>query len=139
APPRGVYTFSLSNAEPEGLYFNQQRLGAFEIGVLRPGQEFFVSRPAGLRSLVVYADAALVERRCEALHGVRATAFFRSTNVRARQAAMAACIGQFEQVATRVAAGNVPAKDADDGVRLSEELVDEVLGAIDPPDVLSGW
>lgn len=139
APPRGAYTFSLSNAESGGLYFNQQRLGAGEIGVLRPGQEFFVSRPAGLRSLVVYADAGLVERRCAALHGVGVAAFLRSSTVRARQSAMAACIGQFAQVARRAAAGDMPAQDAEDCVRLSEELMDGVLGAFAPPDGHFGW
>jgi AraC family ethanolamine operon transcriptional activator len=131
-----VYTFSLSSSEPEGLYFNQQPLRASAIGVLRPGQEFFVRRPAGLRSLVVYADAGLVERRCEALHGVGVGAFLRSATVPARQSAIASCIGQFAQVGRRAAAGDVP---ADDCARLSEDLVDAVLGAIEPSDGHFGW
>ena len=69
APPQGKYTFSIPLSHPEGVRFNQQALSDSEIAVVRPGEEFYVNRPAGFRALVVYATADLVERRCMALRG----------------------------------------------------------------------
>jgi AraC family ethanolamine operon transcriptional activator len=140
APPGGVYTFSLSDSAPNGLYFNQQLLGADEVAVVCPGNEFFVNRPAGTRSLGVYADAGLVDRRCKALHGVSAQAYFRhGTKVRADRAAVAECIRQFSQISRRAAADRLAMQDEDDAARLREQLVDSVLGAIGPPERLRGW
>jgi AraC-like DNA-binding protein len=140
APPPGVYTFSLSDAVPPGLYFNQQPLGEGEIAVLHPGDEFFASRPAGMRSLVVYADASLVERRCAALHGVSARAFFRGGSiVRADKAAVAACTRQYGGIARRAVAGRVQSKDPGRLTRLCERLVDAVLEATEPTVRLCGW
>jgi AraC family ethanolamine operon transcriptional activator len=140
APPRGAYTFSLSDAVPEGVYFNQQPLGGSDIAVLRPGDEFFASRPARMSSLVVYADAGLVERRCEEVHSISAHAFLRGgSNIRADRAAVAACTRQFAQIAKRAVAGKLRIRDANRAMLLSEQLVDAVLETIEPPAQPRGW
>jgi AraC family ethanolamine operon transcriptional activator len=136
-PPRGMYTFSFPLSDPEGLYFNQQPIQAGDVAVVRPGAEFRVSRPAGYRALVVYADARLLDRRCNALRGVHAAALVRGgSKLRTRSTALAACTERFARIADRAARG-LPISRT--GSALQEQLMDMVIDAVDCAEPLRGW
>jgi AraC-like DNA-binding protein len=139
APSRGVCSLSFPISNPEGVYFNLQPWRAGEIAMVRPGGEFCVNRPAGFRSLVVYADARLVDRRCDALRSVPARVLMRGgTMLRARRPALAACIAQFTRVAERAIGGETFSR-AGGGSALPEQLMDMVIDAIDRVEPLHGW
>jgi AraC family ethanolamine operon transcriptional activator len=141
ASPRGRYSFSVPLSQPAGLHFNQHALSDSEIAVVRPGEEFYVNRPARFRALVVYAEAGLVERRCSALRGASArTLLGGGSTLRANRDALAACRGRFARIAEQALSGAFPSTNhAGDVTALTERLVDGLLEAIDSPQPLRGW
>jgi AraC family ethanolamine operon transcriptional activator len=142
--PDRTYAFMLPLSAPAGVYINHQPLGANEMAVLQPGQEFRLYRPAGFRSAVLRVDEAIADRSCQTLFGLPAWRVLGSTQrFVASEGAVASCARRLAQICDTVARNPKPLNDwtaargGSGGV--AGELLEEIFAMAFTPTPLQGW
>jgi AraC family ethanolamine operon transcriptional activator len=140
----GAYVLSLPASNPKGAYLNHRLMRQSEIRVLHPNQEFQQYRSPGFRTVVIFPDAALIERHCEAMFGRPLSKMAGPTGaLSATDGAVAACARHFAQMCEAGIADQKPLRDlaaANGGYdRLAAQFIDDVLGIVCPPVAVCGW
>jgi AraC family ethanolamine operon transcriptional activator len=135
ASPDSRYTLVLPISSTEGVFFNHAPLAA-EIGLVRPGSEFHIVRPSGFRAVMVFPEAALVDRLCDAMFGhTFARMVEADRSLQCEPDALAACAQRLSKVHDDLPPGLATAG----AERLAYELVDALLGILRPTDRALGW
>jgi len=143
-PFKGRYGLALPLSPIDGVYFNHRSLQDNEIGVVAPGDEFHLYRPPGFRCITFFPDAALMDRRSEAMFGTSFVKLCRaSPAIRATDGAVGACARHFAQLCDKAMTDEEPLRDwiaASGGPeRLARECIDDVLGIVYGPEPIRGW
>jgi AraC family ethanolamine operon transcriptional activator len=143
AVPAGRYALCLPVSDPAGVYVNHRPLRRRAISVLRPQQEFQLYRAARFRPLVLYLDAALIERQCAARFGRPLPQVTGVTQTLSSSAASVAFARRTAQICDQFARcpNSLRAMLARPGGadRLAAQIVDDVLDFVSPPEPARGW
>jgi AraC family ethanolamine operon transcriptional activator len=136
AAPDRQYALVLPISNTEGVFLKHAPLRAGEVGLVRPGREFHLVRPAGFRAVLAFPDMTLVDRLCEAMFGHTFAHMVRADRPLSCSAdALAACVQHFAQANADLP----PGLAVESAERLAFELIDALLSVIRPPDPIHGW
>jgi AraC family ethanolamine operon transcriptional activator len=143
-PFEGTYALVLPLSGVEGAYFDGQPLHENEVGVVRPGRQFHLLRPPGFECVTFFPDAALIDRHSEAMRGVPFAKLCRgASTLTAGDGEVKACAQHLAQVCNVAASDAGPLRNwvasCGGSEQLVGELIDEVLGIVQPPEPALSW
>lgn len=144
APPKGRYGLALPVAGTQGVFVNHHPLRQGEIGLIRPGREFHLHRPPGFRSVAVFPDAALIDRLADAMFGRAFSAIVRDGRaIPTADGMLAVYARRLARICEDAVLGDGPMLSPDAArcglERVGRELVDALLGIVQPPEPVRGW
>jgi AraC family ethanolamine operon transcriptional activator len=143
-PPPGAYALALPLTRPDGVFFNHEALDANAIGTVSPGQEFSLIRSPAFQCVTVFSAADRLDCLADAMFGRTLSEIGRRDSVVLAEArALRACSRHLAQLCKEAATtrATIEAWSGPPGgvEQLESELIDNVLGAIDPLEPVRGW
>jgi len=143
SPPAGTYALMLPVSSARGVFFNHQPVSDPAIGMVRPADEFLFFRPARFECIVMFPEAAAIDRLAEGMFGrTLAGLAGPGRHLLVADAALAGSADRIAQLCRAIAAAWTPGGPAarpDRGRSLEAALVDEVLRVMQPPQPVRGW
>jgi AraC family ethanolamine operon transcriptional activator len=143
-PPPGTYAVALPFSAPSGVFLGHQPLQSGTAGLVRPGEEFRLLRPAQFACAMAFPSAGEMDRVADAVLGASFSQLARGGPLlAARHDALRDCTRRIIQLCTgwTTMTAHLPDSAAvrAGAARLGREVMDALLAMVRAPDSIVGW